>query len=142
MREEEEEERRGGGRRAEGEDDVGVGEAEAAARGQEGTRVAAQQGVEGAGDEREGGVRGARQQGDAVDGQVVGESRDEAPADELRRLRRRGGCGGGHGSHSKVVGADERLAGGRRYVVRWGWGHRVGKQRKGGLGRSFGPISI
>lgn len=90
MREQEEEERGRGGGWPEGEEDVGIGEVEAASDGEEGLRVAAQEGVESAGDEGDGGVRGARQKRDAVDGQVVGQSRDEASADDFRRLRRRG----------------------------------------------------
>jgi hypothetical protein len=75
---------------------VGFGAAEGAARGEERLRVAAQEGVESAGDEGQGWVRGARQERDAVDGQVVWKRRDEAPADLRRRWRRRGGLGG-HG---------------------------------------------
>jgi hypothetical protein len=85
VREQEEEEKGRGEGETKGEQDVGVGEAEVAASGEEGLRVAAQEGVEGAGDEGEGRVEGARQQGDAVHGQVVGERRDEAPADQFRR---------------------------------------------------------
>ena len=96
VREQEEEERGRGGGWTEGEEDVGLGAAEGAARGEEGLRVAAHEGVERAGDEGQGWVRGARQERDAVDGQVVWKRRDEAPADLRRRLRRRGGLGG-HG---------------------------------------------
>ena len=98
VREQEEEERGRGGGWAEGEEDVGFGAAECAARGEEGLRVAAQEGVERAGDEGQGWVRSAREERDAVNGQVVWKRRDEAPADLRRRLRRRGGLGGGgHG---------------------------------------------
>lgn len=71
MREQEEEEEGRGRGWSEGEEDVGLGEAESAARGEEGLRVAAEEVVQGAGDEGEGWVQGARQKRDAVDGQVV-----------------------------------------------------------------------
>ena len=77
---------------------MGVGAAEAAAGGEEGLRVAAEEGVQSAGDWGEGRVRGAWKKRDAVDGQVVGQNRYEASADGFRRLRR---CGG-HGSPSSV----------------------------------------
>jgi hypothetical protein len=54
---------------------VGVGAEEAAPDGEEWLRVAAQEGVQGAGDEREGRVRGARKEREAVEGQVVGQNR-------------------------------------------------------------------
>jgi len=75
---------------------VEAGDAEGAARGEEWLRVGWREGVERAGDEGQGWVRGARQERDAVDGQVVWKRRDEAPADLRRRLRRRGWIGG-HG---------------------------------------------
>jgi hypothetical protein len=96
VREQEKEEKGRGEGGTKGEQDVGVAEAEVAARGEEGLRVAVQEGVEGAGDEGEGRVHGARQQSDAVHGQVVGERRDEAPADQFRRCWRGDGFGG-HG---------------------------------------------
>jgi hypothetical protein len=54
LREQEEEEEGRGGGRPEGEEDVGVGETEDAACGEEGLRVAAKEGVERSGDEGKG----------------------------------------------------------------------------------------
>lgn len=101
MRQQQEEARGRGVGRPDRDDDVGVGAAEAAPGGQEGLRVEAEEGVQSAGDEGEGWVRGAREERDALDGQVVGQNGDEGSADGLRRLGRRGGCGG-HGSPSSL----------------------------------------
>jgi hypothetical protein len=82
---------------------VRVGAAEAAPGGEEGLRVAAEEVVQRAGDEGEGRVRGAREEREAVEGQVVRQDGDEASADVFRRIsRRRGGCSG-HGSPSSLV---------------------------------------
>ena len=107
MRQQQEEARGRGVGRPDRDDDVGVGAAEAAPGGEEGLRVEAEERVQRAGDEGEGWVRGAREERDALDGQVVGQDGDEGSADGLRRLRRRGG-GGGHGSPSSLgMGGEE-----------------------------------
>jgi len=118
MREQEEEEEGRGGGRPEGEEDVGVGETEGAAGGEEGLWVAAQKGVESLGDEGEGWVRSARQERYAVYGQVVGERRDEVAADQFRRLRWGGGFGG-HGSPSAVVEEEGVHGGCARLIAEW-----------------------
>lgn len=104
LEQEEEEEGRGGGR-PEGEEDVGIGETEGAACREEGLRMAAKEGVERSGDEGKGWVRGAGQERYAVDSQVVGERRDEAAADQFRRLR----WGGEFGVHGSAVGGDSAV---------------------------------
>jgi hypothetical protein len=124
MREQEEEEEGRGEGWPEGEEDVGVGETEDAACGEEGLRVAAKEGVERSGDEGKGWVRGAGQERYAVDGQVVGERRDEAAADQFRRLRWEwGGELGGHGSPSAATSAvaeEEEACGCARLTAGWG----------------------